>query len=133
MPIFRYSLILLLVLSTACSLKLDQQSADLIFRVTARNLTYELLTYAPDLQAPLKIFLQAFQLALENNQPQAISLLEKEALAYLENRFAHNPLLIQDIKDLYKMIQIDTDFSKYQKYKAVIDGALSGLYIFEAY
>ena len=124
---------LALLLFCSCSFKINQESADIIFRITARNITYELLTYAPDLQRPLKLFLQAFQLALENNQKEAISLLEKEALSYLEVRFSHKPALIQDIKDLYLLIQLEADFTPYQKYSSVIDGALSAIYLFEEY
>ena len=125
---------LLLIFSIqGCSLKLDQQSADIVFRVSARNITYELVNYAPDIKEPLKLFLQAFQLALENNQKQAIELLEKQALVYLESRFADNPFLVQDIKDLYGLIQVEADLSMFQKYKAVIDGALSAVYIFDSY
>ncbi len=135
MKIFKFFLLItiLVTLLTACSFKFDQHTSDIILKVTARNVTYALLEYAPDLEQPMSIFLKAVQMALENNEQGAVELLEKEAWTYLTDRFHDKPMLLQDIQDLYALVHVETDLSMYVKYKAVVDGALSAVYIFENY
>ena len=133
MPKLLLFVLVLTLLNLGCSLKLDQHTSNTILKVSARNTTYAILSYAPDLTSPLKLFLNSFRLALDNKQEEALQILETEAWTYLQNRFAHNPMLLQDIKDLYQLIQLEADFTPYQKYSSVIDGALSAIYLFEEY
>ena len=119
------SVVVLSLCVSACGLKLSPETSDIFLKIAARNLTIKILDYAPDLKQPLHIFLKAAQMALENNEQQAIALLEKEAYSYLKVRFADNPVLLQDIVDLWALVDTsETNLPLSERYKAVVQGAL---------